>query len=119
MSIFSIPKRPFLLFPEQDEKLLFLDDKNLTSKCSSLNEKTEFGQEEVLKLLKNSRNQTFWKYSDADFLKKRWSMWNDELEKYRRYFRSEPVSKEEENYPLAYIFMVNEHLEAVEELLQL
>ena len=99
--------------------MLFLDDKNLTSKCSSLNEKTEFGQEEVLKLLKNSRNQTFWKYSDADFLKKRWSMWNDELEKYRRYFRSEPVSKEEENYPLAYIFMVNEHLEAVEELLQL
>ena len=49
----------------------------------------------------------------------RQEMWENKCELYEKYFRKQPSSDEEKNYPLAYIFIVNEHLEAVEELLQI
>ena len=49
----------------------------------------------------------------------RQKMWENKCELYKQYFRNQPSTDEEKNYPLAYIFIVNEHLEAVEELLQI
>ena len=57
--------------------------------------------------------------SDHRFMLNRQKMWENKCELYKQYFRNQPSTDEERNYPLAYIFIVNEHLEAVEELLQI
>ena len=49
----------------------------------------------------------------------RQKMWENKCKLYKQYFRNQSLTDEEKNYPLAYIFVVNQHLEAVEELLQI
>lgn len=115
----------------------FLNAHNLTSKCSSLSQETKFMDREVIDINTDSKDKIFkieyddvgdyhytvpfdfWKYSDHRFFLNRQEMWKNKCELYKQYFRNKPSSDEEENYPLAYIFIVNEHLEALEELLQI
>ena len=80
----------FGLLPEQEFKLnLMRSHSNLSQLCSWMRPETEFGGSKVLNLLTESRNQSFWKYNDGDFLRKRWPLWSEEsCANYHKNFRS-------------------------------